>query len=461
MADSLQTRILDAFPSGSYSLAALLRLVDIVETTAVPTAAVECKAQPRLLVNPEFVARHAPVPEKLLMLVMHELHHVLLGHTTFFPRTTPARNFVFDAVINGIVCRMFPRPQHVAFFRDYYSADRFPECLLAPPPGWPGELTGMAGGLRQLGARRARRVHEVHTHLYSAAGASYQEVFDLLPGLLEEVGGRAASTKGSASGAAVAAVPLLGDHGADDGSASSLERCSPLLFDIVRDVVEQWPQPPDPIRGRSLADVLRQSRVEPLPRSRRARLRALIRRVASAGDDGRLARFRIGPAELCTVVPHLHRRAIVLRALGAEPLLHQGPVAVRQRQRSGERVHVYLDVSGSMTGILDALFGAVLDCAALVHPTVHLFSTKVVDVSLPGLRAGVCTTTGGTDIRCVAEHMAAHRVRRALFVTDGFVGRPRGAHLATLSGARVAVAYLGSQRNKDDLREVARHTLDL
>ena len=50
-------RILDAFPSGSYALSALLRLMDIVESTEVPTAAVECRAQPRLLVNPEFLAQ--------------------------------------------------------------------------------------------------------------------------------------------------------------------------------------------------------------------------------------------------------------------------------------------------------------------------------------------------------------------------------------------------------------------
>jgi hypothetical protein len=42
---------------------------------------VECRAQPRLLINPEFVARHAATPETLLMLVMHELHHGLGGES--------------------------------------------------------------------------------------------------------------------------------------------------------------------------------------------------------------------------------------------------------------------------------------------------------------------------------------------------------------------------------------------
>jgi hypothetical protein len=66
---TLSEQILDVFPSGSYALSGLLRLLDIVETESVPTAAVECLAQPRLLINPTFVATHAETPEKLLMLV--------------------------------------------------------------------------------------------------------------------------------------------------------------------------------------------------------------------------------------------------------------------------------------------------------------------------------------------------------------------------------------------------------
>ena len=114
----LADRILDSFPSGSYALSALLRLMDIVESDRVPTAAVECRVQPLLLVNPAFVERHAETPEKLLMLVMHELHHVLLGHTTLFPTVTPVQNFVFDCVINGLISRMFPQPEHIAFLRE-------------------------------------------------------------------------------------------------------------------------------------------------------------------------------------------------------------------------------------------------------------------------------------------------------------------------------------------------------
>ena len=445
--EPLAERILDAFPSGSYALSALLRLMDIVESTSVPTAAVECRVQPRLLVNPDFVWKNADTSEKLLMLVMHELHHVLLGHTTLFPRVTKVQNFVFDAVINGLVCRMFPAEDHIAFFTDYYSADSFPVCLLRPPPGWPGKQD-TAAGISALPESTRGIVDEVHAALYSSAGATYQEVFDALPKLLDE--------------RSIGGIPLLGGHGDDGGSAGEIEHQSPVLFDIVRGIVEQWPQPPDPIRGRSLADVINSTVVKPNgPSSNRWILRRLIRKVAGLDGAGAVHRLRINQMEASTPIPGLDRRSMVLRAFGREPLLYVGKTRWRHTVRWGERVHVYLDVSGSMDQVKGPLYGAVLDCEPFVHPTVHLFSTKIANISLAELRRGVCKTTGGTDIACVAEHMAANRVHRALLVTDGWVGSPRGCHHVTLAAAKLAVAFLGSSVNETDLKNVANHTVSL
>jgi hypothetical protein len=450
--DDLAEQILDAFPSGSYALAGLLRLLDIVATDRVPTAAVECLAQPRLLINPGFVRDHAATPEKLLMLVMHELHHVLLGHTTLFPRTMPVHNFVFDAVINGIVCRMFPRPEYTAFFTDFYSDERFPECLLRPPPGWPGKTRPPTPALLALPEAQAARIREVHAALYSKAGASYHEVYELLPKAL--AGGDA-----DPAGGYITDVPLLGGHGDETIADGQLERHSPLLFDIVRELVEDWPQPPDPIKGRSLADVLSSTTLTPqrMP-SNRAMLRGLICKVAGSDGAGRIRRLGEDQAEAMSPIPVLSRRSVVLHALGTTPVLYPVQVAWPRRIPTGAQVHVYIDVSGSMTSVLQALYGAVLDCRALVFPTIHLFSTRIANISLAELRAGKCESTGGTDIGCVAEHMATHRVSRALFITDGWTGKPCGQHLDILSRARLAVAYLGTNVNQTDLQSVANHT---
>jgi predicted metal-dependent peptidase len=442
---TLEERLLDCFPSGSYALAALLRLVDIVPTEAIPTAAVECRVQPRLLINPDFVERHARTSEKLLMLVMHELHHVLLGHTTLFPTHTPVQNFVFDCIINALISRMFPQPEHLGFLNDYYSDASFPECLLRPVAGWPHVADAVPLGIAALPERARAEAAAIHRALYSEAGATYAEVYEILPRLL--------------SNAALGEIPLLGDHGENSATAGDLERRAPVLFDIVREIVEEWPLPPDPIRGRSFADIVTDKRRSVRrARSNRKILRQLIRKVAGSEHHGSVRQFTRAPDAPTTPMPRLDRRSTVMRALGIEPLWYSTTDNTRRRLPVEQRVHVYLDVSGSMNGVCDALYGAVLDCHGQVHPTVHLFSTRVSDVTLAQLRDGVCRSTGGTAIDCVAEHIATHRIRRAVVITDGWVGTPQGRHLRTLAKTRLAVAYAGNNIQTADLSAVANHT---
>jgi hypothetical protein len=107
-----------------------------------------------------------------------------------------------------------------------------------------------------------------------------------------------------------------------------------------------------------------------------------------------------------------------------------------------------------MDAVKGPLYGAVHDCRSDVHPRIHLFSTAISDISPAELGRGVCHSTGGTNIACVAEHMARERITRALIVTDGFVGAPRGAHLATLTHATLAVAYLGANTSTSNLEKV-------
>jgi hypothetical protein len=111
-----------------------------------------------------------------------------------------------------------------------------------------------------------------------------------------------------------------------------------------------------------------------------------------------------------------------------------------------------------MNGVLTALYGAVLDCNEMVHGKVHLFSNHIADISLAQLRSGVCITTGGTDIDCVARHIDTHKVRRALFITDGWVGEAKGQHHDILQSTKLAVAYMGESTNMLDLALVADFT---
>jgi hypothetical protein len=447
--NAIEEQVLDCFPSGSYALSALLRLVDIVESDQVPTAAVECRIQPRLLINPDFVSRHANTPERLLMLVMHELHHVLLGHTTLFETVTNADNFVFDCVINALISRMFPEADHLAFLTGFYSDKKFPECLLRPPTRWNGKsVKRLPQAIRDLPEDYRAEVEEVYRSLYSETGITYQEIYEVLPRLLNED--------------LAALVTLLGGHGKDGAIRGNLDNRSPVLFDIVRSIVEEWPQPPDPICGRSLADIINQETVfaRAVP-SNRAILRNVLMKVADRAGNGRIRRMGDAKMSTPTPVPLLDRRSTVLRALGAEPLFYSGSTTLRRRTPLADRVHLYVDVSGSMDGIKDAIYGALIDCRDWVAPTVHLFSNSISDVSHDEIRRGVVKTTGGTDVACIARHMKTHKVRRSCIITDGWVGEPRGGHHTTLLKAKLGVAYAGDSVNTQHLSNVSDHVATL
>lgn len=444
---NLKETLFHCLPAGRYALAGMLRLLDVVETEAVPSAAVECQAQPRLLINPAFVATHANTPEKLMMLVLHEIHHVLLGHTRRLPSQSQADNVVFDCVINALLCRMFPQPEYTALFRDFYPEDKFPACLLRPPEGWhPVHAAGLLPAALQRDWHGVEAAREIYLALYSAQGASYDEVRRLLP--MVEV-------KGS-----LADLPLLGDH---EHSVHGTSSASDTAFaSAVGALVSHWPAPPDPLRGQSLQGLLRTSHltVERQPGNRQ-RLRQLILKLADGRIHGSSTRWlQASPLIVDTPMPVMNRRSIVSRSLGMTPLLFQSTLAQEKSIPAGDRVHLYLDVSGSMDAIKGAIYGAVLDCERWLAPHIHLFSTEVAEATPGQLRRGFCRSTGGTDLACVIGHMRAHRVQRALVLTDGYVGKPKGIEAKFLQGLRLGVAYTASH-SKVDLAPFTDHDVEL
>jgi hypothetical protein len=137
MTRSIAERIAHSLPGSSFELEQLVRLVGIEETDTIPTAAVTTRGRARLLINPDFVAEHCQRDEHLFLLVMHEMWHVLLGHTTLYRRTSTLHNIAFDALINAGLARQHPEHAYRGFFEATNPVDSFPALLLRPPAGWP------------------------------------------------------------------------------------------------------------------------------------------------------------------------------------------------------------------------------------------------------------------------------------------------------------------------------------
>lgn len=444
-------RIYGCFPSGTYCLPALLRVLEVVETTSVETAAIECKALPRLLINPEFVAKHAASSEKLLMLVLHELHHLLLGHTRLYPRPTALDNLAFDAVINATLSQLFPVPEYLSMFTDFYDEGDLFACFLRPPRGWRPKETFVAPTALQGDGEDLRYLREVYAALYSEKGATYNEVRDALGRALWMTKDRTQPGTPEEE-----LPPLLGDHSNESTTPSSssgnLETRAPALLSAVREIVERWPQPPTPIVGRSIDEFLKAKGVQPARTSPSAKLRRLMYLIADQGGSRGSPHPTATPLSVSSAVPRSTRRGVVLRALGANPMLHEHNIEQRRMLSVSERVHVYLDVSGSVEQMIPMLYGVILASRNYVHPVVHTFSTTVADITLKQLARGKVKTTGGTSIDCVADHIRKNGVRRAVLITDGYVGFPNEADRNTLGAVKLGVALTPGGTTERDLQ---------
>lgn len=413
-ADDLLLPILSVAGMHGRALQALLTVSRVAWSDEITTACIECVERPRLLLNPAFVARWCGTPERLSMLVLHELTHITLGHTRLFPRSTALHNIAFDAIINRTVLSMLQAAgalvhRHAEFLTDFYSAYASPVFLLRPPPGWPSDPDWTASQCLPTALRR------IHRLLYEATDGeathltlTYSEIIEALRTTADL----------NADG-----VELLGAHGTTESEREA------MLGTRDADASEALASVLEPLRGLLPGDgqVIATERVRDTARTpalERA-LRKLLQRAVRA--DGRGARrFRWDSREV-SVVHRMHDRRAACRvaaatALGApEPMLFTGHIAVRKAQPAG--VVIYVDVSGSMRELLPHLRRALRSLRDEVKPVLRWFSTTVVEAQPGDLEAGRVITTGGTSIACVIRHIVATvpRGTPVVVLTDGYI----------------------------------------
>jgi len=450
---SIAERIAYSLPGSSFELEQLVRLVGVEETDTIPTAAVTTRGRARLLINPGFVAEHCQRDEHLFLLVMHEMWHVLLGHTTLYRRTSDLHNIAFDALINAGLSRQHPEVAYRGFFEALNPVDRFPALLLRPPAGWPNEPDYEPGVGPAWVPRILRQLYP--TRYDSACEPTYEELVALLE---EHVDEQARALEGLLEGVLEDAT-LLGEHCDVDGSGEHGSgghgsgghgfggdpMSDPLFGEVVRRIVEKWPPPPRSLAGRDAGGEPRVSWVGggAARESDRVAFRRALRRALEPDRRGELTqrqrpqRVTVGPGPLPN---HADRTLHAKRRLVGPGVLANQQVTLPVRGYDvPQRALVYLDVSGSMSDILPDLVDLLVPAARRRLITVRQFSTVIAPLGVDELAAGRLTTTQGTHIDCVLEDAVQRRERRLVIVTDGYVGTPAPHLLATLAerGTRV------------------------
>lgn len=446
----LAARLVGCLPAATVEMETLCRLAGIKVSRSIPTAAVECVRRPRLLLNPDFAAKHCQRDEHLFLLVMHELWHIILAHTRLYPRSTLAHNIAFDAIINAGLSRQYDKPEYRGFFEALNPADKFPSALLRPPVGWPHKPE-----YPDVGPPGTRQILE---RLYPPENSKqvsmpfYEEILKLLRQYAEENGW-----------VWVDGEPfLLGDH--DDPDAEGKVFVDPVLGETMRRIADKMP---DGLgsqgRGKGGPRADYQSDIAAATESTRRAFSQILRRCIGPRRGGHRRRQKspVPTVAGTSVLPNPRDRLAPARnQLGMPATLWAQPGTVRARvPEVPSKAHVYLDVSGSMADVLPHLLGLVLPYVVSGQADMFQFSTIVEPLPFSRLQNGRLQTTGGTDINCVLEHAlgATPLIHRALLLTDGATGMPWDelADRVREQNLRIYVVLPAEAAWEEDLRGIA------
>lgn len=410
-------RLLGCLPATQFEMQTLTRLAGVVATRDVPTASVECKRRPRMLINPDFVDKNCERDEHLFLLIMHELWHVLLGHTRMYPFSTPAHNIAFDAIINAGLMSKFSTPEYMGFFDNLYKADEFPFCLLRPPEGWPWNPIYPDVGPPGTRSLLERLYPRNNFRPFYGQKPLYEEILRLLLN----------------SGMDFKAMPimLLGNHADQPMNPDGSPMNDPFMKNALKDMMKNW----QPIRidGQGYGGNMSKWEVEIGPdysNARRVFSNVLKKALGKKqGRDYRRAKMNVRAVGSNGVMPNPRDRLNpAKKQLGVDSLLYAQPTNVRARVPERPALaHIYLDVSGSMAELLPHMLSLLIPYVSKRQASVYQFSTEVTSLSMADLRAGRLTTTGGTNINCVLEHILEYegKLQKALILTDGEVGAPQ------------------------------------
>ncbi|MBK6337392.1 MAG: hypothetical protein IPF60_17235 [Betaproteobacteria bacterium] len=394
-----------------FAVRAVLKILSVEFTDAVPTLAITIEARPRLLINLEFVEQHCSTAEHVKAVLCHEFLHLLLRHTSQRGSMTPARHLAFDAVINAIIHRQLGE-EYSSLMSRYYA-----------------DAQGLMRLLRPMTSEESHQ-HFGDSDRLDPADARWRSIWrGLYEGtiLADDIEQLAQDPALSDVGATRPDVGrLLGNHAGDGPLPTALEEA---LARAGRELNGSgiWRAAG---RGGNPYELLVNPKQVALAQWRAQTLAVLRRHLAPAPGA---PRSQIPVTARLPVLSPSDRRAF-LRATWS-PILPEAHWAATAARPEG-RAQVYLDVSGSMMSEMSLIVGLLGQLSWWIRRPFWAFSTDVAPARIEGgvLKAG---TSGGTSLACVLEHVAATRPAAAVIVTDGYVERIPKARIAGLRPTRL------------------------
>jgi len=377
----------------------LTRLAGICQTEfseEIETAAIGVKnSSVHLWFNRKFVYEQVKTPECLLFVLCHELFHKINGDIYKKSRTEREKdvaNFAYDLVINRILCKSyFKKP--IKLLGELYSDKPLPFCLLSHPD--------FLDFKKLLDSIKDKRLKEAVVNLYSAVwekNGSSSVIYELVWEIFGIIYGESQKIE--------ITVILLGDHknGMDNKWLEWLAK--KLGKDFLL-----------PGRGTKRESF----KINPQEKKVAEFYRTVIKAIA---PDSRHPVLKEKIIPEMGFLPFLGRREIFLMQNGFQPMVYPNPVV--KKEFDDWRTHIYVDVSGSTNKYWNVFYGLIIAMQDKIGSQVYIFSNEVSEITLAELKDGKLSSTGGTDLDCVAEHSLKNKFKRVLILTDGYFNIENG-----------------------------------
>jgi len=415
MYDNLKNRLYNLVELNSLNMMELLKICDIVYDDSIDSACVTCSTRPIMKFNKKFVEQYCKSDEHLLMLVMHELYHIILGHTILFKKVNIIDNIVFDAIINSILCKTFKSERYTSFFTNMNSDSFFPSCILRP-----------------LGPQTPDKYKPILNILYEQDSITYTELYELIARNYNEF---VSNTN----------YLLIGNH--------NDEECNKYTRDLIEKITKDWPKSNVKLsfaKGDNIVD--KNVRLEKIDETKYKKFKRILKLV---GIDCNDKQFEY--VDSTNVIYSLKDRYI-----SSKEMLYPINLLYKYKTMSNNKICsnkietlIYLDVSGSFKEELKTVMPLLLKPYKNHECRLFTFSNHVTEITYDDLKEGNYKSDGGTDINCILEHYFSlpkkKQNKKILIITDGYFSTPNKKYINMLNKEVYIYCLLVGNHNKDKI----------
>jgi len=409
-----------------FAIRAVLKILDIQFTKSVPTLAVTAESSPRLLVNLSFLNNNCHTEKQTKAVIIHEFLHVLLRHTEEKRRMTAARHLALDAVINAIIHRQYGA-EYSSMMSSYYADATGLNKLLRPmnneEEAWYIDHRYPYGGLPQW----------VYAWSSLYEGMLIADDIESLVLQIEQTkpGGETKWGPFNLTDSDIEIGDLLGDH--DEFGRALPEELQDALDEAMSEMNGSgiWREPKTRGIGANPYEALFTAKNDPLLRWQKKTMEILKRHlqpdIKSRASRDVQVEYRI------PILSPSDRRAFV-RSLWSS-FIPEATWFTTTLKPAGT-AQIYLDVSGSMDAEMPHIIALLGRLSRYIRRPFLAFSDIVSPAVIENGQLKT-TTSGGTSMTCVLEHLAVTKPASAVVVTDGYIEQVDPKLIAKTSSTRI------------------------